>query len=289
VIALTDHATGALAAANTYDEFGKPGAANSGTFGYTGRAWLPELGLHYYKARVYDPELGRFLQTDPIGYEDSPNLYAYVLNDPVNLSDPLGLSRLPSEADAIVITAHFNLRWKIGALEDMIRPPRRASTEPGGGSPGHDFGTENEVCARPLTTKEMKELLSKFAVPGHADQSLTTGTYLVSARFGSPGPGGRTFPGGWIRTTFSEGGRRVTNVARDLHVFGGQARRDIHLQGGRTVITTRGTGTAQIDNLVGWDPIGQLRDAINQKIGPSIFNALDAGAAAYAQSKFEGC
>jgi hypothetical protein len=45
----------------------------------------------YYKARVYEPEPGRFLQPDPIGYQDSPNVYAYVLNDSINLIDPLGL------------------------------------------------------------------------------------------------------------------------------------------------------------------------------------------------------
>ena len=90
IIAATDSA-GALVGINAYDEYGIPGAANSGRFQYTGQAWLPELGLHYYKARLYDPELGRFLQTDPIG---SPNLYAYVGNDSVNFTDPLGLSRL---------------------------------------------------------------------------------------------------------------------------------------------------------------------------------------------------
>lgn len=90
-IALTD-AAGAATTINTYDEYGRPGSANAGAFQYTGQLWAADLGVYHYKARQYQPSLGRFLQPDPIGYGDGANLYNYVSSDPTNLTDPTGAS-----------------------------------------------------------------------------------------------------------------------------------------------------------------------------------------------------
>ncbi|MEQ1619291.1 MAG: RHS repeat-associated core domain-containing protein [Terricaulis sp.] len=67
VVAVTNGA-GAASFINSYDEYGTPGPSNLGRFQYTGQAWLPEAQLYHYKARAYTPSLGRFLQTDPIGF-----------------------------------------------------------------------------------------------------------------------------------------------------------------------------------------------------------------------------
>ena len=94
VVAMTD-ASGNLAQKIFYDEYGQSSSAGSGeSFRFTGRRFDVETGLYYYRARYYSPQLGRFLQTDPIGYKDDLNLYAYGGDDPLDRTDPSGKSIL---------------------------------------------------------------------------------------------------------------------------------------------------------------------------------------------------
>jgi len=63
---------------------------------FTGQQWYTELGLYDLRNRFYSPDIGRFLQPDPIGFAGDPtNLYRYCGNNPVNRSDPSGLSNIP--------------------------------------------------------------------------------------------------------------------------------------------------------------------------------------------------
>jgi RHS repeat-associated protein len=75
----------------TYGPYGEPQSWQGSRFRYTGQISLPEAQVYHYKARAYDPAMGHFLQTDPIGQSDDPNLYAYVKGDPRNHADPMGL------------------------------------------------------------------------------------------------------------------------------------------------------------------------------------------------------
>jgi RHS repeat-associated protein len=113
-VALTD-STGALAESYTYDVFGSPTilvtnsqalavSAVGNRFLFTGREFLAEIGLYDYRNRFYSPSLGRFLQTDPIGFEArSVNLYMAVLNNSLNFIDPFGLKEFTVNACEIVI------------------------------------------------------------------------------------------------------------------------------------------------------------------------------------------
>lgn len=72
---------------------------------FTGRRWDKEIGLYYYRNRHYDPEHGRFLQRDPLGYVDGMGLYEYVMGNPVLYIDVFGENIVLLIGAAIVSTA----------------------------------------------------------------------------------------------------------------------------------------------------------------------------------------
>ncbi len=79
----------------SYDVFGEPNrVSNIGNpYLFTARAYDAESGNYYYRARYYKPSIGRFLQTDRIGYTDGLNMYSYCGNNPLNFTDPFGLCK----------------------------------------------------------------------------------------------------------------------------------------------------------------------------------------------------
>jgi len=78
-----------------YDAFGNVVVTGtiSQPFAFTGREYDAETSMYFYRARYYDPAVGRFVTKDPIGFAGGVNLYNYVGNAPITWVDPLGLAR----------------------------------------------------------------------------------------------------------------------------------------------------------------------------------------------------
>src|SRR5207249_503587 len=119
---LTDSLGGTPAIANThghvveeigYDSFGNSDGSANTRYGFTGRERDSLTGLLYYRARFYDPQLGRFISEDPIGLAGGINQFAYVGNSPQNATDPSGLY----EIDVHYYLTYF-LALKTGCFTD---------------------------------------------------------------------------------------------------------------------------------------------------------------------------
>ena len=97
-------------------------------YGYTGRE--PDgSDLIYYRARYHDPQLGQFIQRDPVGLTAGINDYAYVKADPVNARDPTGL--LPREPEPEPAIGPLGRYWeeRMSILHPTPGAPARSPGE----------------------------------------------------------------------------------------------------------------------------------------------------------------
>jgi RHS repeat-associated protein len=110
-----------------YDAFGSlnssmVGATDDSRYRYTGREFDAETGLHYYRARYFDSNSGRFIGQDPIGFDaGDSNLYRYVRNNSVNLVDPTGLyGMIVSQSRDIVYRDSSGKDVRVDNISDVI-------------------------------------------------------------------------------------------------------------------------------------------------------------------------
>ena len=188
VVGLTNQNGGTDGTAR-YDAWGNK-IASTGTvplYGYTGRE-PDDTGLIYYRARYYDPTVGRFTQRDPLGMADGINRYAYVRNNPVNLVDPLGLTANPSLTNAATqTTSYYN------TLSDFT-----PTFDPGG----------QAVPSFPGLTSGQQSLANQSS----ANFSSNTGTNDMYAA--AAGAQGTATDAGGAQAQFD---RRTENILAGLH------------------------------------------------------------------------
>jgi RHS repeat-associated protein len=129
------NSVGAVVNQVSYDGFGNSAGSSFTRYDYTGRERDPDTGLMYYRARWYDPQLGRFISEDPIGLAGGINQFTYVSNNPQNATDPSGLYE---------IDVHYYLTYylakKTGCFTDaearLIADANQATDENDATKPG---------------------------------------------------------------------------------------------------------------------------------------------------------
>jgi RHS repeat-associated protein/uncharacterized repeat protein (TIGR01451 family) len=152
VTTLTD-ASGAVTGRYHYGSYGQPDPGNptEDRYTYTGQTWDRATGLYDYRARAYDPAIGRFLSPDPL---PAANPYPYAENNPTNLIDPYGLEAAPEYEELLAEDAAIAAEEEAlpeAALEDFPEIKPGASDGPTAGKPFPDSVRQEVLNDNPDT------------------------------------------------------------------------------------------------------------------------------------------
>ena len=209
----TADGSGAVTETFVYSPYGESSTVTGNPYRFTGRRLDAETGLYYYRARYYSPKLGRFLQTDPIGYDADLNYYAYVSSDPVNMTDPKGECPLcifglvaGAAFQGIAEVRHGSFKGGVfskGGLQALARIAISAGAGALGG------GVATQVAAK-VTGAGLAAVATRIGLNGVLGGTIGTAQVAGHAAVEGKAPStGELVKGGEFGAAFSAGGAAI--------------------------------------------------------------------------------